>query len=87
MARYRNLMELLLEELFDEMGEQLDCCKCEICRSDVVALALNNLPPRYVSTPTGEMMTKLDQITLQKKADALAALAQAAGVIKASPRH
>ncbi len=33
------------------------------------------------------MITKLDQATLQKKADALTALTQAAELVKASPRH
>ena len=58
-----------------------------ICRADIIALALNRLPPRYVCTPAGEMITKLDQATLQKKADALTALTQAAELVKASPRH
>ena len=87
MVRYRNLMEILLEELFDEQKDQLDCCTCDICRADIIALALNRLPPRYVCTPAGEMITKLDQATLQKKADALTALTQPAELVKASPRH
>ena len=87
MGRYRNLMEILLEELFDEMEPQLNCCTCETCRSDIIALTLNSLPPRYVCTPTGEIMTKLKQITAQSKADAMAALARVAEMVKAAPRH
>ena len=87
MVRYRNLMEILLEELFDEMREQLDCCTCEVCRSDIIALALNHLPPRYVCTPAGEMITKLDQIVPQNKTDAMKALIQAAKVIRDTPHH
>lgn len=80
-------MEHLLEELLDERKDQLDCCTCETCRNDIIALALNRLPPRYVCTPEGEMITKLDQIGPQNKADAMAALAQAVKMVKAEPHH
>jgi len=42
----------LLEEAFQEM--LLTCCPCEKCRDDVMAIALNNLPFRYVSTDLGD---------------------------------
>lgn len=87
MAVYRNVMELLLEELFDKMKDQMDCCTCEDCRGDIIALALNQLPPHYVRTPKGEMLTKLNQLAPQNSADALAALAKAVEKVKASPRH
>lgn len=87
MPAYRNVMEILLEELFDKMKDQLDCCTCEECRSDIIALALNQLPPHYVRTPKGELLSKLDQLSSQNSTDALAALTQAVEKVKASPRH
>ena len=87
MPAYRNVMEILLEELFDKTSDQWDCGTCEECRGDIIALALNQLPPHYVRTQKGEMLSKLAHLDPQNSTDALAALAQAVEKVKASPRH
>ena len=46
MTAYRNMMEIFMEQLFDDRKDQIDCCTCPECRSDIIALALNQLPPR-----------------------------------------
>ena len=87
MSSYRNVMEVLLEELFDKMKGQMDCCTCDECRSDIIALALNQLPPHYVRTEKGEMLSKLDQLSQQNYTDVMTALAQAVEKVKNHPRH
>ena len=44
-----NVMELLVNELLDEVIAEHQGCTCELCRANVFALALNNLPTRYIS--------------------------------------
>ncbi len=44
-----NLMKLLVNEWVDDLIERHNGCTCDQCRSDVIALSLNSLPPRYVS--------------------------------------
>ena len=46
---YHNLMEdIVLQEVDAIMRSGGGCC-CDICKTDVVAYALNHLPPHYVS--------------------------------------
>ena len=36
-----------------------DFCGCETCRGDVLIYALNRVPPRYVNTREGSVMTAI----------------------------
>ena len=44
-----NIMESLVNELLDDVIAELHGCTCEVCRSNVFAVALNNLPTRYIT--------------------------------------
>ena len=55
--------------------------------SDVIAYALNHLPPQYVVTDTGRMMVKLKNCDSQNRTDVLAALSNAVKLIRDNPRH
>ena len=44
-----NVMELLVEESIDHIMQEQGACSCDRCRSNVIAMALNGLAPRYVS--------------------------------------
>jgi competence protein ComFB len=37
-----------------------DFCGCEICKDDVLVYALNRVPARYVSSPTGSVLTEVN---------------------------
>jgi competence protein ComFB len=85
---YRNYTEdAVLEELVGVLDQLKDSCKCEKCRQDMLAYALNRLPPKYVVTDLGGVYTKLYQFKAQAKADAAVRLVEAARVVKANPRH
>ena len=43
-----NLNERLVADRLDEVFEKFRCCRCDRCRQDVAALALNALPAHYV---------------------------------------
>lgn len=83
----KNLMETLVMQKLDEVIDQLDCCKCEQCRMDMVSYALNRLAPKYVVTNEGSVYSKLDTLSLQFETDMLSTLMQASKVVKAHPRH
>lgn len=42
---YHNLMEDIVLQHVDRILEADGCCCCDICKSDVIAYALNHLPP------------------------------------------
>jgi competence protein ComFB len=45
-----NVCEILVEtELNLVLSRYLDICRCSQCRVDMIALALRELPPRYIS--------------------------------------
>ncbi|MEA4891688.1 MAG: late competence development ComFB family protein [Peptococcaceae bacterium] len=85
----KNMTETLLEQKLDSMMDspKYTGCKCQRCREDILAYALNRLPPQYVSTNTGKLYTKLQNYTDRFEFDILCQLAIAIKVVTAAPRH
>lgn len=84
----KNYMELYVWDMLDRVLEkQQNVCKCEQCRYDIVALALNDLPPRYVVSEKGETYTRAKSLEQQFVIDVIAKITQAANVVAQHPRH
>ena len=83
----RNLNEDFVELYVDECMEKRGMCTCEICTADVRAIALNQLPPHYVSTDVGDAMVRHVAQTTQGQADILAAIMEGVKVVEDNPRH
>lgn len=84
---FYNVMETLVSQKFDDMAGHLDCCKCKKCRMDIIAHALNNLPPKYVVTHSGELFTRADSLAAQKDMDITLAVTKAAKLVNSQPHH
>ncbi len=85
---FKNYMEEAVIEEMNGVLEQLkDECRCQKCREDMAAWALNRLPPRYVVTKFGSVYTKINQLKAQTRADVVVQLMGAAKVVKGKPRH
>lgn len=87
MNAYHNVMEDLVEEVYAQCASPQYCCTCEQCHADVIAYALNRLPPQYAATSAGERLAKASNLRRQHMADIQTALAQAFGVVSANPHH
>lgn len=87
MAEYKNMMENLVEDEYGRAASSLGCSTCDICRSDIIAYALNLLPPKYVVTRAGEVYSKTFMLRNQHRTDIMAALARGADVVRKNPRH
>ena len=88
LLQLRNVMEDLAWELLDQVLDQDPAaCRCDACRHDIMALALNQLPPRYAVRETGHLYSRAALLDIQCRADVYRALAQALLVVKAAPRH
>ncbi|KPU43631.1 late competence development protein ComFB [Oxobacter pfennigii] len=83
----KNHMETVVTQMFENMLKRLDICKCEMCRKDIIAYALNHLPPRYAVTQKGELYYRLAEFTQQFEIDVQVILAEAVQVISQNPRH
>ncbi|MDN5315636.1 MAG: competence protein ComFB [Clostridiales bacterium] len=87
MYHLKNCNEDIVTELADKYIAETDMCKCEKCRLDVIAYALNQLPPAYVVTTKGEIFASIDSTFLQNRADAIAAVAKGVKLVSQSPKH
>lgn len=83
-----NYTEIMIDNNIESVLEKYtDICKCEKCRLDIKAIALNSLLPRYVVTQIGQIYKKLDELDDQMKVDVIRALTYAVEKVKCSPRH
>jgi competence protein ComFB len=82
-----NLAEVLVKEKVALVMEKMKVCTCRTCVNDILALTLNTLPAKYVTTDTGKQYLQLDTYKKQYETDILAALTKACVRVKASPRH
>ncbi|WP_350344524.1 late competence development ComFB family protein [Proteinivorax tanatarense] len=83
-----NYNEILVKEKLNEMWkEQKLLCKCKKCRLDVMALALNQLPPKYVVSEKGELYLKANSFNLQASTDVTKAIVDAMGKVERKPNH
>lgn len=80
-------MEELVFNMIDKVLKKEDCCKCEKCILDIAAVALNELPPRYVVSEEKEVFLKVKQLEQQFEVDAMAAIIKAEKIVRQNPRH
>ena len=83
----RNYTEEAVKLYMDRWYKEADCCQCDICRMDVMAIMLNNLKPKYVVTAKGALYAQLDDFDPQYKIDFMTIMSQAAKIVKNGPRH
>ncbi len=86
--KVKNYMEDVVDYLLPQVLKGLpEICNCQQCISDIKALALNSLKPKYVATPEGEVYTKVNELSIQFEADVVSAITAAIKKVNASPRH
>ncbi|AQS59167.1 late competence development ComFB family protein [Desulforamulus ferrireducens] len=88
----KNYMELAVEEMLDDVladyaKKNPDTCTCPRCRLDIMAIALNTLPTRYVVTDEGGIYTKVAMELVGGRAQVIAAILNGIKSVKNSPRH
>ena len=76
-----------LSECYGSVVSTLDCCACPLCKADIIAYALNQLPPKYVALREGEAYPKLFILQKEYRTRVAAALVHAAAVVRENPRH
>ncbi len=82
-----NIMEAVVKQKLDEALATSDCCKCEICYLDAMAIALNYCKPRYVNTLEGELLVKINSTERQNSVDLEIAVLKAIEIVKQHPHH
>lgn len=82
-----NYMEIIVKENMDTILRESGACDCSACKSDIAAIALNNLPTHYYATDKGFLFSKLKAVELQTMTDIISEVFKAAEMVKARPRH
>lgn len=83
-----NLMESVVSEVLDVQMNHLQMnCTCEQCKNDVLAIALNALPTRYVSSTRGQTIQRAKLMDEQTLADVLREISKAASIVSNKPSH
>ena len=84
----QNYMEILMwQRLDDVLDSHPGICRCEKCRYDIAALAMNFLPPRYVVTDRGQIYTKIKALEQQFNIDIITAITHAVKIVNGTPHH
>lgn len=83
-----NYMEDIVRDTLEELlSKKEDICKCEKCKFDIMAWALNRLPPKYIVSDRGRIFTKLQEVEVQFRADVVRELTKAISHISKNPQH
>lgn len=88
MIKIYNVMEELVQHQIEEMIENFPkLCRCEQCVADIMAISLNNLRPRYISSEKGEVMARIMSTTDREKINLLREVTSAVEKVMESPHH
>jgi len=83
-----NAMESIVEEIFSEFQTLVALkCTCDQCKRDIIALVLNQIPSRYVSSEAGEAYVNAAYMDKQLRLDIMRELFKASIVVRDHPRH
>ena len=78
-------VNILLEEVLNNYG---NICKCQKCRLDIKALALNALTTKYIVSEIGEIYTKaLNEVDKQEQINVVMAITKAIEKVSNNPKH
>ncbi len=87
MTQIKNYMEEIVFSQIKEVLEDINVCTCDKCIFDIAAIALNDLPTRYIVSEKGELYSKINSLKQQFEVDVISAITKAAVLVKRSPRH
>ena len=87
MQQLKNYMEEIVFSLVKEVLDDINVCTCEKCILDIAAIALNDLPSRYIVSEKGELYSKINSLKQQFEVDVISAITKAAVLVKRRPRH
>ncbi len=82
-----NVLEELVRREVNSEIKSFDMCDCERCRLNACAIALNALPPHYVTTTSGALFASVDTFKFEYQAKILVEVTKALMMVKEKPNH
>lgn len=62
-------------------------CKCDHCIDDIMAKALNNLKPYYITTKKGEVFAEYSSLEIQHQAEVITEVIKAIEFVSTHKNH
>lgn len=85
--RYLNVMEYVVKSRAKEYMGKFDVCLCDRCVADVTALALTNLPPKYIVVEPPSASPLLNYYSNRFSQLIIVELTKACSIVKENPHH
>lgn len=86
-----NYIELSAKRFLDNIlktdPNYSDICKCEQCIDDILAKALNNIKPFYITSKTGEVYAEYNSLEIQNNAEVIKEVINAIEFVSRNKRH
>lgn len=82
-----NVMQVLVEEYAAKYIKMFGVCDCDRCVADIKAIALNNLPPKYVIMDKRDIIPKLTFYEGKYNSDITSQVLQACKTVMNRPHH
>lgn len=86
-----NYVELYVKKFLDNIlatdPNYANICKCEHCIDDIMAKALNNIKPFYITSKTGEVYAEYSSLEMQNNAEVIKEVVQAIDYVSSHKRH
>jgi competence protein ComFB len=83
----RNLAEDHVLQAYESLRRHFpDFCGCNVCREDVLVFTLNRVPPRYVATLEGSVVTEVNLEKEQSRAPIDVAMMEGFRKVSLAPR-
>jgi competence protein ComFB len=79
--------KVVREVLIEIVDRRADVCKCERCKLDIMAMALNNLPPQYYVSEKGEVFSKLLATYMETRTKVITEVTKAVMHVEKTPHH
>lgn len=84
---YTNIFEYIVKDCALEYMERFGLCTCDRCIADVTALALTNLPPKYMVTDYGNVAPLIHYLEHKHEVILMTEMTKACLTVYAAPRH
>lgn len=83
-----NALETVVREMLEDRLNSFDFeCTCNRCQLDVMAIALNNMAPKYVVKDIGVPFVKAQYMNDQDRANVLRVLTEAVDIVNKNRNH
>ncbi len=82
-----NVTQALVEDKTDKYVKMFGLCPCPRCRIDVIALALSNLPPKYVVAKPDDLIPRLSMYEKRYNAAVVTQVMSACRKVLERPHH